>query len=50
MEANREGKALFTLAHLRGDIMNTFNYTYEQGEAALNGGKESIILKTSKPG
>ena len=32
MQANREGKVLLTLAHLRGDIMAIFTYMYTKGE------------------
>ena len=36
MGANREGKVLATLAHLRGNAMNIFTYMYTKGEDTLN--------------
>jgi len=30
--ANREGKVLITVAHLRGDIMSIFTYMYTKGQ------------------
>jgi hypothetical protein len=37
--ANREGKVLATLAHLRGDVMNIFIYT-------LNGIKGARLIRS----